>query len=386
MYPETVKRFKRHFQLLLLLLHCMKKIDRYILLKYLTTFFFCLILFTAIVVVVDVSEKTDNFVKSKLPISRIITDYYFGFIPRIDAMLFPLFVFISVIFFTSKMAGRSEIIAILSSGVSFRRLLMPYVVGGLFLSAILWVGYQYVVPKANLKWANFEIKYIDSQGAPNNNNTNRKRNLYFKLDSNSYVGIRDYDTISKSGTGFFMQRFQKNKLVYNLRSEQFNWDSTKARWKLVNAVERKLDSISERVIRSNELMVSYNFKPRDRRKDDYLKDQMPTPELDEFIKLERLRGSEMLNTLLVERYNRDAIPVSVLILTIIGAVLASRKIRGGSGLHLAIGVIISVLYILFSRFSLVFATKGSFTPFIAAWTPNVIFGLLAFYLYKKAPK
>lgn len=382
----SLTRFKRVFQLLLLLLQYMKKIDRYILLKYLTTFFFCLILFTAIVVVVDVSEKTDNFVKSKLPVSRIITDYYFGFIPRIDAMLFPLFVFISVIFFTSKMAGRSEIIAILSSGVSFRRLLMPYVVGGLFLSAILWVGYQYVVPKANLKWANFEIKYIDSQGAPNNNNTNVKRNLYFKLDSNSYVGIREYDTVTKAGSGFFMQRFQKNRLVYNLRSEQFNWDSTKTKWKLLNAVERKLDSISERVIRSNELMISYNFKPRDLRKDEYLKDQLPTPELNEFIKLERLRGSEMLNTLLVERYNRDAIPVSVLILTIIGAVLASRKIRGGSGLHLAIGVIISVLYILFSRFSLVFATKGSFTPFIAAWTPNLIFGILAFYLYKKAPK
>jgi len=206
----------------------MKKIDRYILLKYLTTFFFCLILFTAIVVVVDISEKTDNFVKSKLPISRIITDYYFGFIPRIDAMLFPLFVFISVIFFTSKMAGRSEIIAILSSGVSFRRLLLPYIVGGVFLSALLWVGYQYVVPKANLKWANFEIKYIDGQGAPNTNNTNIKRNLYFKLDSNSYVGIREYDTISKTGNGFFVQRFQNNKLVNNLRAERFNWDSTKA--------------------------------------------------------------------------------------------------------------------------------------------------------------
>ena len=364
----------------------MKKIDRYILSKYLTTFFFCLILFTAIVVVVDVSEKTDNFVKSKLPVSRIITDYYFGFIPRIDAMLFPLFVFISVIFFTSKMAGRSEIIAILSSGVSYRRLLLPYVVGGIFLSALLWVGYQYVVPKANLKWANFEIKYIDGHGGPDLNQGNRKRNLYFKLDSNSYVGIRDYDTISRVGNGFFIQRFEKNKMVYNLRSEQFNWDSTKAKWKLFNAVERRLDSISERVTRSAELVVSYNFKPRDLRKDDYLKDQLPTPELDEFIKLERLRGSEMLSTLLVERYNRDAIPVSVLILTIIGAVLASRKIRGGSGVHLAIGVIISVLYILFSRFSLVFATKGNFTPFLAAWTPNVIFGILAFYLYKKAPK
>ena len=364
----------------------MKKIDRYILVKYLTTFFFCLILFTAIVVVVDISEKTDNFVKSKLPISRIITDYYFGFIPRIDAMLFPLFVFISVIFFTSKMAGRSEIIAILSSGVSFRRFLVPYVAGGIFLTAILWVGYQYVVPKANLKWGNFEAKYIDGPGPGGMNSLNFKQNIYFKLDSNTYVGIRGYDTVLKTGNGFFIQRFIKNKLVYNLRSDQFNWDTTKAKWKLFNVLERRLDSLSERITKTPEMLVAYNFKPRDLRKDDYLKDQLPTPELNAFIKLERLRGSEMLNTLLVERYNRDAIPVSVLILTIIGAVLASRRIRGGSGLHLAIGVIISVLYILFSRFSLVFATKGNFTPFLAAWTPNFLFGVLAFYLYKKAPK
>lgn len=364
----------------------MKKIDRYILSKYLTTFFFCLILFTAIVVVVDISEKTNDFAKSKLPAYRIFTDYYLGFIPRIDAMLFPLFVFISVIFFTSKMAGRSEIIAILSSGVSFKRFLFPYIVGGLVLSGLLWAGYQYLVPKANLKWATFEAKYIDGPVAPESNSSNFKQKLYFKIDSNTYVGIRSYDTIVKSGNGIFIQRFQDNKLVYNLRSDQFIWDSTKAKWKLLNVVERRLDSISERVQHSNEMFISYNFKPRDLRKDEFLKDQMPTPELNEFIKQEKLRGSEMLNMLLVERYNRDAIPVSVLVLTIIGAVLASRKIRGGSGLHLAIGVIISVLYILFSRFSIVFATKGNFTPFIAAWTPNIIFGLLAFYLYKKAPK
>ena len=364
----------------------MKKIDRYILTKYLTTFFFCLILFTAIVVVVDISEKTNDFSKSKLSAYKIFTDYYIGFIPRIDAMLFPLFVFISVIFFTSKMAGRSEIIAILSSGVSYRRFLLPYIVGGVFLTALLWLGYQYVVPKANLKWGNFESKYIDGPTAIESNNSSYKQKLYFKMDSNTYVGIRGYDTVLKSGSGFFVQRFQKNKLVYNLRSEQFNWDTTKGKWKLFNAVERRLDSISEHITRSSELVIAYNFKPRDLRRDSYLKDQLPTPELNDFIKIERLRGSEMLSTLLVERYNRDAIPVSVLILTIIGAVLASRRIRGGSGLHLAIGVVISVLYILFSRFSLVFATKGNFTPFLAAWTPNIIFGLLAFYLYKKAPK
>ena len=336
--------------------------------------------------VVDISEKTDDFVKSKLPAWKILTDYYFGFIPRIDAMLFPLFVFISIIFFTSKMATRSEVIAILSSGVSFRRFLRPYVIGGIFLSAMLWIGYQYVVPRANKKWGDFESKYIDPNFGNNNGNSTRKEKIYFKMDSNTYVGIRGYDTVLKLGSGFFVQRFAKNKLVYNLRAETFNWDTLAKKWKLQNVVERDFDSITERVQHSTEALMSYNFKPRELRRDEYLKDQLPTPELDEFIKMEKLRGSEMLPTLLVERYNRDAIPVSVLILTIIGAVLASRKIRGGSGLHLAIGVVISVLYILFSRFSIVFATKGNFTPWMAAWTPNFFFGLLAFYLYRKAPK
>ncbi len=370
----------------------MKKIDRYILSKYFTSFFYCLLLFTLIVVVVDISEKTDDFVKSKLPVWRIITDYYFGFVPRIDAMLFPLFVFISVIFFTAKMATRSEVIAILSSAVSFRRFLLPYIVGGIFLSGLLWIGYQYVVPNANKKWGDFEAKYIDPNFGNNNGNTTYKQNLYFRIDYNfgtdstTYAGIRGYDTISKTGNGFFVQRFLNNKLTYNLHAESFGWDSLSRKWKLQNVVERNLDSLSERVKRTPSLLLNYNFKPRDLRKDEYLKDQMPTPELNEFIKLERLRGSEMLNTLLVERYNRDAIPVSVIILTIIGAVLASRRIRGGSGFHLATGVLISVMYILFGRFSVVFATKGNFTPFLASWTPNIFFGLLAFYLYKKAPK
>ncbi|MEI7964168.1 MAG: LptF/LptG family permease [Chitinophagaceae bacterium] len=364
----------------------MKKIDRYILSKYLTSFFFCLILFTAVVVVVDISEKTDDFVKSKLPVWNIITDYYFGFIPRIDAMLFPLFVFIAVIFFTSKMAARSEVIAILSSGVSFRRFLLPYVVGGLFLSALLWVGYQYVVPKANKKWGDFETKYVDPNFGNNNGNTTYKQKIYFRIDSNTYAGIRGYDTVSKIGVGFFIQQFKNGKLNYNLRAESFNWDTANKKWNLALVTERNLDSISERVKRSPTLLQNYNFKPRELRRDEYLKDQLPTPELDSFIKMERMRGSEMLSTLLVERYNRDAIPVSVLILTIIGAVLASRKIRGGSGFHLATGVVISVFYILFSRFSIVFATKGNLTPFLAAWTPNFFFGLLAFYFYKRSPK
>lgn len=364
----------------------MKKIDKYILGKYLTSFFFCILLLTVIVVVVDISEKTDDFVKSKLSITQIITDYYFGFIPRIDAMLFPLFVFIAVIFFTSKMAGRSEIIAILSSGVSFQRFLLPYVFGGIFLSAMLWAGYKYIVPNANRKWGDFEKKYIDDMPSVGNSAGVYKTNLYFRIDSNTYAAIKGYDTITRTGNNLSINRFVNNKMQYNLRALNFNWDTASRNWMLNNVVERYLDERTEKLVRSARMTAHYNFKPIDLRKDDYLKDQMTTPDLDAFIQLEKMRGSEMLGTLQVERYNRDSIPVSVLILTIIGAVLASRKVRGGSGAHLALGVVISVLYILFSRFSIVFATKGDFTPWLASWTPNILFGLLAFFLYRIAPK
>ena len=364
----------------------MKKIDKYIISKYLSTFFFCLLLFTVIVVVVDISEKTDDFVKSNLNAWQIFKEYYLGFIPRFDAMLFPLFVFISVIFFTSKMAGRSEIIAILSSGVSFRRFMLPYIVSAMFLSLLLWLGYRSLVPKANEKFGNFNKNYVDVNKGMHNKNTSYLQNLYFRIDPVTYVGMRSYDNISKTGNGFFIDKFQNNKMLYNLRAGSIMWDTGSKKWKLSNVLERHIDSLKEKLVKNSNLLMKYNFRPLDLRKDEYLKDQMPTRELDDFIKREKMRQSEGLSDLLVERYNRDAIPVSVFILTIIGASLASRRLRGGSGAHLALGVVISVSYILFSRFSVVFAIKGNFSPFLAAWTPNILFGLLAFYIYKKAPK
>ncbi|MEO6490195.1 MAG: LptF/LptG family permease, partial [Ferruginibacter sp.] len=263
----------------------MKKLDKYILGKYLSTFFFCILLLTVIVVVVDISEKTDDFVRSKLPASKIITDYYFGFIPRIDAMLFPLFVFISVIFFTSKLAGRSEIIAMLSSGMSFRRFLLPYFLGGIFLSVLLWAGYQYVVPQANRKWGDFEKTYVDSRSSDAALRV-YKQNLYFRLNANTYAGIKGYDTITKKGNNLFIQQFDNNRMIYNLRALNFNWDTAKQKWLLSNVVERQVKEKTENITRSNTKYGEYNFKPIDLRKDDYLKDQMTTPDLDRFIALE----------------------------------------------------------------------------------------------------
>jgi lipopolysaccharide export system permease protein len=364
-----------------------KKLDIYILKKFLVTFFFCLLLMTAIVVVVDISEKTDDFIKSGLPAWKIITDYYFGFIPRIDSMLFPLFTFISVIFFTSKMAGRTEIVAILSSGVTFRRFLRPYLIGGFLLGLLLWFGHQIWVPLANRKWSEFERNYVDVNSViASYGKTSYKQNIFFREDPQTFIAIKGYDTISKTGNGLSLHRFQDGKLSYNLRALNFSWDSVKNDWRLQNLVERRFSQIFETVSQKDSLHIKVSFTPRVLRKEDYLKDQMTTAELNAFIRLEKRRGSELVNVFLVERYSRDAIPFSVLILTLIGAILASRKVRGGSGMHLALGVAISMLYILAGRFTLVFATKGNLSPFLAAWFPNLLFAALAIYLYRKAPK
>lgn len=360
----------------------MKILDWYILKKYFVTFLFFLLALTVIAVIIDISEKTTDFSKSKLPAMQIFTDYYLGFIPRIDAMLFPLFVFLSVIFFTSIMAGRSEIIAILGNGISFPRFLRPYFIGGIILSALLWWVNQSILPKANAKYAAFSAKYIDD--------IYRHRsfinNYYFRLDSFSYAGIRYYDTISRTGNNFFVQTFRNNQLVYNLRAQSISWDTATKKWRLNHVLERSINGIQETIKERPDMQMEYNFKPRDLQRDEYMKDKLPTDELNEFIELEKLRGSEIVNTLILEKSTRDAGPPAVLILTMIGAIVASKKIRGGSGFHLFVGIVVSILYILVGRFSSVFAMKGNFDPVLAAWIPNLIFGILAYYLYLRAPK
>ncbi len=359
----------------------MKKIDWYILKKFLSTFFFSLILLTLISTVIDMSEKADDFVKSGLTAKQIFVQYYMGFIPHIVAMLFPLFVFISVIFFTSKMATKSEFIAILSSGVSLSRVLRPYLVGGLILGLILWYGNSYVIPKANEKRTTFEAKYTRvimpvSSGA----------GLYMRTDSFSYAGMRYYDTSSKAGGTFFMERVVGNKVVYNLRADNILWDSSKRKWKLSSVLERKVNPMGEDTKFIIELYRKLPFEPNDLKKDEYMQARLNTPELKRRIEKERMRGSETVKELEMERAHRDATPVAVVLLTMIGAILACRKIRGGSGVHLALGIIICAVFILADRFSTIFSTKGDLNPYVAAWIPNVIFSMLTYYLYKKAPK
>ncbi len=365
----------------------MQKIDWYILKKFLVTFVFCMLLFTVIAVAVDSSEKTDDFVKANLTTSQIITKYYLGFVPFIWSLLFPLFVFIAVIFFTSRMATRSEIIAILASGTSYNRFLRPYLVGGLLLAAVLWVGSRYWIPKANIIRSKFQSTYIDKNDPTKSRFTgNCDRCFYRRVDSNAYVGIKDFDTASKTARGFFMEKVKNNKVIYNLRAESMAWDTATKGWKLYNAEERYVDSAGERLTHHGTMDLKLSLKPGELVKDDYLKDKLTTPELVEHIRKEEMRGTEGLNTLKVERYRRTATPAAVLLLTMIGVVVASRKQRGGSGLHLALGIVIAAFFIVSDRFSTVFATKGNFPPLLAAWLPNIAFAAVAYWLYRKTPK
>ena len=362
----------------------MKKIDWYILLKFLSTFVFSLLIFTVIAIAVDSSERTDDFVKSGLSSIELIKQYYFGFVPFIWGLLFPLFVFLSVIYFTSRMAYRSEIIAILASGVSFSRFLRPYFVGGVFLAGLMWLATNFVIPEANKIKSAFQTKYLDPDDPTKNNSNNPFH--YFRADSNSFVGIRYFDTAAKSSGVLFLNRMKNDKVVYNLRAESMSWDTSKGNWKLLNVTERKVDSMKEVVSFSAQLNLNLNIKPEELGKDEYLKEKLTTPNLKKFIANEERRGSEGLNTFKVERYRRDASAVSVFILTMIGVSISSRKIRGGSGVHLAIGIIIASVYIMSDRFSSVFSIKGNLSPLLAAWLPNIFFSVIAIWLFRKAIK
>ncbi|HNJ58591.1 MAG TPA: LptF/LptG family permease, partial [Chitinophagaceae bacterium] len=346
-----------------------------------------ILLFAIIAIVIDASEKADDFVQSKLSIKNIITDYYFGFVPHIIALLFPLFVFIAVIFFTSKMAGKREIIAILASGVSYNKWLKPYFIGGVLLTLFLWIANQNIIPKANVIHASFLTKYVDANSSYEAlMSSQRKRDLYFRLDSFSYAGIINYDTSSKSGGQFFLNKFKGTKIVENLRSNEIRWDNEKNKWILTSVLVRKINGLQEEMVEFESKEMNFNFKPFDLRKDTYVKSKLTTEELKRYIQLEEMRGSESINELKVERYKRDAGAFSVLLLTLIGAIIAGRKVRGGSGMHLAWGFIIAALYIITDKFSTIFSSKGNFQPLIAAWLPNIFFCFVAYFLYRKAPK
>jgi lipopolysaccharide export system permease protein len=363
-----------------------KILDVYILKKFLGTFVFTMLVITIIAVVIDTSEKADDFVRSGLTGWQLVTNYYIGFIPFIMSMIFPLMVFIAIIYFSSKMAGKSEFIAILAGGVRYNRMLRPYLIGAIFLSVIFWLASQYWVPRANEIRTNFQTVYVDRNSSYNGDPTKNTNNFYLRVDPNTFVGFRYYDTANKTASSFFLQKLHGNTVYYTARADNMRWDPRKKDWKLTGVVERTITGEQETLKKLDTLHINLNVQPKELRRDDYLKDQLTTPELHQFIHMEEVRGSEGLNTFKVELYHRDATPFSVIIMSMIGAVIATRKIRGGSGLHLAVGIVMAAIFVVMDKFAVTFSTKGELPPLLAAWLPNIIFTGVAWVFYVKTPK
>jgi lipopolysaccharide export system permease protein len=357
----------------------LRKIDFYIIRKFLGTFFYAIALIISISIVFDVSENLDEFLSKDIPTKNIIFDYYFNFIPYFANLFSALFTFIAVIYFTSKMAYQTEIIAIQSSGVSFRRLMRPYLVSAAIIALFSYVLGNYVIPPANKKKEQFRSTYINTkvQGPENN--------IHRQLEPGVYIYMRSYNAANDVGYNFTIEKFEEQKLVSKLSAEYIKWDRENKKWVVHNYNIRNIDGYKETIVQGESRDTLLNMLPEDYRVERNVTETMTLPQLNKSIKDLRLRGVSTIEYE-VEKHKRRSGPFSAFILTIVGVSLASRKVKGGIGLHLGFGLLISFSYIMFMQVTTVFADSGALPPWLAMWIPNILFGGLAFYLYRWAAR
>lgn len=360
-----------------------KIIDRYIIRKFLGTFFFCLILILTIAVVFDFAEKIDDFMANHAPVHAIIFDYYFNFIPYFATLFSPLFVFIAVIFFTSKMAVNTEIIAILNSGMSFRRMMWPYFLSALVIAIFTFLLINFVIPHANLVRINFEDRYYRNTMSTRG----QVKNLHRQVFPNVYVYMDSYDPGSQEGRNFSIERFNDSgRLVSKLMAPKVTWDTTIDKWGAWNYYIRDIQGKEESITKGLRLDTSIIVTPGDFARDPSVVGTMTYNELNDYIDLLRLQGSEELKLFLIEKYRRFSTSFAIFILTLIGVSLSSQKVRGGIGMQIGIGLGLSFSYILFMQFASQFSLKGNLDPLLALWIPNFIYTIIALFLYRIAPK
>lgn len=358
----------------------MKKLDWYILVKFLGTFVFIMALLLGITIVIDISEKIDDLVENHASVYAVVFEYFIFFIPYITSLIGPFFVLVSVIFFTSQLAERSEIIAILNSGTSFYRMLYPYMIGATLLAALFFLGNHYMVPYANTKRIKFEHTYVSKP------HTSLRYSFHRTVAPGTIVYMENYSMVEGSGYKFSIDKFEKGKLVYKLRAERVDWDSTTKHWKISNYYIRELKDKKHVISKGDKLDTVFAFKPSDFNLMNHFKDAMTTPELKQHIAYMYSSGQPDIEFYEVELYRRTSSAFSIYILTLIGVSVASRKMRGGLGWHLVLGIGLSAIYEIVMKFSITFATNSNLPPVIAVWIPNVIFGIAAIYLIRKAPK
>jgi len=333
-------------------------------------------------IVIDFSEKVEKLLDGPT-FDEVIFDYYLNFIPWINGLLWPLFALLSVVFFTSRLAKNSEIISILSSGVSYYRFLRPYVISAGILASMLWVGNNYVIPKSSKIKNDFEATYFWKS-----NNKTLGNNIHCYLTPDEKVYIRYYRAKDSSAQTFRFERFKDQELQYMIKAKKLKIKKAPNTWTLYDYEKRTFNGLSEtlEVSQGEQMDTVLNLTPDDFIRNINLMENMSTSELREFINIEKERGIGTAKKFIIELHRRTADPFTILILTIIGVSIASRKVRGGLGIHLALGVIIGASFVIISRFSVTFAHNLSIPPSIGIWVPNIIFSIVAIILVKRAQK
>ena len=359
----------------------MKKIDLYIYKKFIGTFFFAITMLVLIVIIFDVSENIDSFLKNNAPWQRVVVDYYLMSVPYYINLFIHLFAFISVVFFTSKMAAHSEVIAILSSGISFWRFLYPYMLAASTIAVMSLYFGNFLIPKSNEIRRKFKDEYMErlSESAG--------RNVHVQIGKDEFVYVESYNITKQYGYKFSWEKYNGNELKYKVMSDVLYHDTVADNsWNIDPYAMRTIEGEEEQLLQGRNLDTLLNLYPKDlyKMKEDF--EEMDFFELRDHIQGMREKGSEGVKEYEVEMHRRMAAPAAILILTLIGTALSSRKVRGGIGVHLGIGITIAFAYILFMQISKSYAISGDLSPFMAVWIPNFIFAALGVYLLAKAPK
>ncbi len=362
----------------------LKRIDTYIIGKFLGTYFFSILLIISVAVIFDYNDKIDKFTQNGAPWSEIILDYYLNFMPYYANLFSSLFVFISVIFFTSKLAGNSEIIAMISAGISLRRLLRPYLISASVIAAITFYLGSEVIPRGSVTRLEFENQYLRRK-----KNATYADNVQMQVDTGVIAFIEHFDGPSKTGYHFQLDKFEKKKLVSHLTASSITYDTLsneRFHWKINNANIRDMRGVRERITHHNQIDSVIVMEPSDFLSTRNFQETMTNKELLEYIDRARIRGTGNLKPFQVEYYKRYASAFAAFIMTVIGVSLSSRKRKGGMGFSLGVGLVLSVAYAFFQAVTAGFATNANVPPIVAVWLPNILFSGIAFYLYKQAPK
>lgn len=359
----------------------MKILDKYLIKRFLITYVFAVLVIVLIIMVIDFVEKNDDFIQKSAPMREILLSYYANLAPYWANYISPLMIFISTVFFTAKMASHTEIVAILSSGTSFLRLMRPYIFGASIVAVLSFIMVGWVLPKANKVRLDFEHKYVMDKFYFNN------RDFHTAIAPNTYAYMSSYNNDSKTGYDFSIEKIQGNKLIEKLVARRIEWVDSLKKWRMYDYKIRTIGIMKDKMVYGNvpkDTTISLN--PSDFENTHQIHETFTIPQLNERINLIKSRGAEGIESFQIEFYQRFATPFAVIILSIMGLIVSARKARGGVGFQIAIGFVLAFVYILFYIMSKGIAESGNMPPMLAVWLPNIVFSTIAFIMYFTVPR